>query len=111
MPRKQPPKSSQFKPGQSGNPGGKIKLPEDIREARKLNQIELERTVNKLLFADRATIHESIKRPETPMLELMVASIMAKAAQTGDQARLEFILCRMIGKEIVLGAEVKEDAS
>ncbi len=98
MPRKPPPKETRFKPGQSGNPGGQAKLPDDIKEARKLNQIELERTVNKFLFADREALHAVIKAPETPMLELMVASIMAKAAQNGDQVRLEFILCRLIGK-------------
>lgn len=87
-----------FKPGQSGNPGGKAKLPEDIREARKLNQIELERVINKYLYLGHEDFEAEIKRPGVPMLELMLASIVKAAAQKGDQLRLDFILNRVIGK-------------
>jgi hypothetical protein len=87
-----------FKPGQSGNPNGRPKVPHDILEARKLNQVELERTVNKYLFTDRFSLQKVIKDPSTKMMDLMVASIMAQAAQKGDQQRLEFILNRLIGK-------------
>lgn len=119
-----------FQKGQSGNPGGRHKLPEDIRKARALNQVELERTVNRFLYMDRAQVQEAIKNPETPMIDLMVASIMAQAAQKGDERRLEFILQRMIGRvtdkievktptpfvisrasgdQLVLGAKVEDD--
>jgi hypothetical protein len=96
--RKPPPPDKQFKPGQSGNPGGRPKLPEDIKKARKLNQVELERAVNHLLFCTRDELQAIVKNPETPMLEVMVASIMAQAATKGDQMRLEFVLARLIGK-------------
>ena len=95
---KGPPEYTRFKPGKSGNPGGKPKVPNDLKEARKLNQIELERTVNRYLFADRETLQKAIKNPSTPVMELMVASIMAQAIRLGDQQRLEFILSRLIGK-------------
>lgn len=98
MPRKPPPKHTQFKPGQSGNPGGKVKLPEDIREARKLNQHELERIINKYLYMDRESVKAAISNPATPMMELMVASIVAQAAQKGDHQRLDFVLNRLVGK-------------
>lgn len=93
-----PPVASRFKPGQSGNPGGKPKVPDDILKARKLNQIELERVVNKYLWLQRDEVQAAIKDPATPMMELMVASIVAQAAQKGDQVRLEFILARLIGR-------------
>lgn len=98
MARKPPPEHTRFKKGQSGNPGGKVKLPEDIKQARKLNQVELERIINKYLYMDRDAVKEAISSPSTPMMELMVASIVAQAAQKGDHARLEFVLQRMIGK-------------
>ncbi len=98
MARKPPPEHTRFKPGQSGNPGGKAKLPEDIKEARSLNQIELERIINKYLYMDKDEVKASIQAPGTPMMELMVASIVAQAAQKGDHTRLEFVLQRMIGK-------------
>lgn len=118
-----------FKPGQSGNPGGRPKTPEDLREGRKLNQHELERVINKLLYLDKGQLQEVVRNPETPMLELIAASILAQAAQKGDQQRLEFVLQRMIGKvkdqlevttptpfivvrqsgdQVVMGAEVKK---
>ena len=96
--RPPPPAKHRFQPGKSGNPGGKPKVPDDIAKARKLNQQELERVVNKYLWLDRAALQEAVKDPATPMLELMVASIMAQAAQKGDQQRLEFILQRLIGR-------------
>ncbi len=98
MARNPPPPEKRFKPGQSGNPGGRPKTPEDIREARRLNQAELERTVNRLLFCTREELQTIVKDPKTPMLEVMVASIMAQAATKGDQLRLEFVLARLIGK-------------
>jgi hypothetical protein len=95
---KKMPKGKPFQKGQSGNPGGRTKLPDDIKQARKLNQIELERIVNRYLYLDRNELNERVKDPKTPMLEMMVASIIAQAAQKGDQQRLEFILSRLIGK-------------
>ncbi len=128
MTRKMP-EGKKFKPGVSGNPGGKPKIPEDIKQARKMTQIELERVINSLLFLDREALQAKIKDPKTPMIEMIAASIMAQAAQKGDHTRLDFILQRMIGKvkdqveistpqpfilkkrdgeEIVMGVETKE---
>lgn len=87
-----------WKPGQSGNPKGGVGLPKDIREARKLGQIELERLVNKYLYGSKAALQEAKANSETPMIELMIASIVEAAAEKGDQLRLEFILNRIIGK-------------
>ena len=39
-----------WKKGQSGNPKGKPRTPEDIKHSRKFNQFEFERAVSKLLF-------------------------------------------------------------
>ena len=87
-----------FVKGQSGNPGGRLKLPDDIKEARKLNQIELERLVNKYLWLTADEVKALDKNPATPMMERMILSIVSIAAEKGDQQRLEFILCRLIGK-------------
>jgi len=97
MPRK-PPADKQFKPGQSGNPGGRPKLPEDVKEARQLNRVEFERIVNRHLWMTKAQLQEAIKDPAAPLIETMVGTLIAKAIQAGDHIRLEFILCRLIGK-------------
>ncbi len=89
---------SKFKPGQSGNPGGRPKLPGDIAEARKLNQHELERVINKYIWMTKDGLKAAAKDPDTTVMELMVASIVASAIEKGDQMRLEFILARIIGR-------------
>jgi len=98
MNKKGPPDQYKFKKGQSGNPGGMPKIPDDIKEARKLNQIELERIINKYLHMPKNDLQVILKSPNIPMMELMVASIVAKAATGGDHLRLDFILNRIIGK-------------
>lgn len=89
---------AKFKPGQSGNPGGRPKMPADIREARRVTQIELERIINKYTSYTRQEMKDAIADPNTSMFEIMIASIIGQAAQKGDQTRLEFLLNRMIGK-------------
>jgi uncharacterized protein DUF5681 len=98
MPKKPPPPEKRFKPGQSGNPGGRPKLPEDVREAKRLTQAALERTLNDFLFMDREALQARLKEPSAPMIEVIIGSIIAKAATGSDQMRLAFLLDRMIGK-------------
>ena len=87
-----------FKPGVSGNPAGSLPLPEDIKKARKLNQKELERSVNKFLYMNAAEIKESAADKECSMFDRIVGSIITAAVEKSDHTRLEFILNRMIGK-------------
>lgn len=117
-----------FQPGQPGGPG-RPTTPEDIKESRKFNQHELERVINKLLYLNRGELQVVIKAADTPMVELIVASILAQAAQKGDQQRKEWVVQRMIGKvkdqlevttptpfivkradgsSVIMGAEVKK---
>lgn len=89
---------AKFKPGQSGNPGGRPKLPDDIKEARKLNQIEFERVANTYLWQTPEEFHKALASKSTKMIDLMVARIIELAVEKGDHQRLEFLLARMIGK-------------
>lgn len=90
--------SGQWKPGQSGNPEGRTKLPEDIRTAKKLNKIELERLLNLYLTLSDDEIKLRLADNSTPQLEKMIASIVTKAVDQGDQQRLTFLLDRLVGK-------------
>lgn len=87
-----------FKPGQSGNLNGGPGLPKDIRDARKLGQVELERTINRLIYLTGSELAALIAEPLTPMFDKIIAQILQQAADKGDQARLEFVLARTLGK-------------
>lgn len=84
----------------SGNPKGPTPLPEDIKETRKLTQIEFERIANKYLFARKDEIAKSSADPNTPVIELLVGSIIHKAVVEGDERRLDFLLSRLVGKVV-----------
>jgi hypothetical protein len=84
-----------FKPGVSGNPGGAIKLPEDIKQARKLTRVELERILNRFVYMTKQEIIDIARDPKTTGLELMIASLVSKATNEGDYKRISFILDRL----------------
>lgn len=83
--------------GQSGNPAGS-KLPEDIKEGRKINRMEVERVFNKLMNAAKDELISIGNDPKTPILEAITARVMAKAYNQGDHQRLNFLLDRLVGK-------------
>ena len=87
-----------FEPGQSGNPAGRTPLPEDIKQGRKLNRIELERVLNELIYLTPKEIKARVSSPETPAIEVLAGMIIAKAIQSGDYLRFNFILDRLVGK-------------
>lgn len=91
-------RSTSFKPGQSGNPEGRPRIPMDLKEAKSVNKIEFDRVLNKYMYLKAPEINAALKSDDLPMMELVVAKIVAKAFNEGDQRRLEFILDRLIGK-------------
>ncbi len=93
-----PPVAHRFQKGKSGNPGGRKRIPPDIERARHLTQVELERAINHYFFMDRIELKAALSDEKTPVLELIVGTIMAKAITAGDHQRLEFILGRMLPK-------------
>ncbi len=97
-----------FKKGKSGNPGGRAKLPSDIREADELNNIEFKRILNRLIHSPMQNVKDMIKDLSHPALDLVVAKIINEAFTYGDQRRLEYIVDRLIGPIPTLIQEVKE---
>lgn len=87
-----------FKPGQSGNPSGRPKLPEDIKKSRRMNQIEVARILNRFVNLSLDELKAEMNNPETRAMELMIGKVMIKAMTDGDHTRFNFILDRMIGK-------------
>lgn len=79
-----------FKKGISGNPSGR---PKDLLTKDKVDQI-----IARFSFMNRQDLQEVVQNPKTPMIEIMIASVMVQAAKTGDYSRLEAILSRSVGK-------------
>jgi len=89
-----------FKPGKSGNPSGRPKLPNDVLEARKQNTTSVARILNNFMNMDMDSLKSIMNNKETPALEMMIGRIVIEAIKSGDQTRLNFILDRSIGKVI-----------
>lgn len=87
-----------FKPGQSGNPNGRPKLPEDVKSLFELNKIEFARRCNHFLNLSYSQLEEIKNDPNSLVFDLMIASILLKSIQEGDDKRLSFFLDRLIGK-------------
>lgn len=88
----------QFQPGQSGNPNGRPQLPPDLLKARKLNQIEVSRLINKYMNMSIEEIELETQEKRTSALEAMIGKIIIEAQKFGDYSRVNFLFDRMIGK-------------
>jgi len=87
-----------FIKGQSGNPNGRPKVPEDLKTIQSLSPSLMSKLINKYMAMNREQIIVKVKDPRTPMIETTIASILVKATQSGDYTRLNFLLDRSIGK-------------
>ena len=87
-----------WKPGQSGNPGGQPRVPDHLRGISSLSQHEVTKVVSKYARMTRSELQAAAQSPDTPMLEVAIASIFAQSAKNGDYSRLAFLLDRAIGK-------------
>lgn len=88
----------QFKPGQSGNPNGRPKLPEDLKKARRLNQIAVGRIINEYMNLSITELKFELEDESTSALEAMIGKIIVEAHKFGDYSRVNFLFDRMIGK-------------
>ena len=89
---------AKFQKGQSGNPGGRTKMPPEVKEARKLNRQTMELALNKFLHWETDKLAEFLRDKSNPVLEMIIAKILLESMVKGDQIRLNFIFDRLIGK-------------
>lgn len=98
MARNPPPKHSQFKKGQSGNPqGGRAHNPA-IRALKKLTD-KVFREVIELIHTDNvAAIKKLAENPNTPAIQAGVAVAFLKAIKSGDYHVIRAVAAEIIGK-------------
>lgn len=87
-----------FQKGVSGNPNGRPKLPPEIKQIQKMSPTFVRAMINKLSRMTKDELATHLKDPKTPVLEVTLGSIYAKAIKDGDYMRLNFLLDRTIGK-------------
>ncbi len=85
-----------FTPGHPGM-GGRPPVPQDLKDARRLNRPEVERIINKYMNMSAQEINTAIRDGSLPMRELVMAKLIAMAFNEGDVRRVDFLLNRLIG--------------
>ena len=81
-----------------GHGVGRPKLPPDLKAAQQLTNARLRELLNGFLYMTPAQLTERLESPEVTMLEGFVGSILQKGVLLGDQARLNFLFDRLVGK-------------
>ena len=99
VPGKKTKEECQFKKGMIANPNGRPKgtavIPPSIKQ---FNSKMISEVMAKYISMDVAQLSEIIKDTSLPVLDMLVARILATGVQKADQTRFSFILDRMVGK-------------
>jgi len=109
------PTPKQIKPflwekGKSGNPGGRPKGIARILKDHGLTPEYIGDIYGRLLSCTGKDLQQVASGENTPMIERIVASIMLQAVKRGDQARLDSLLDRIIGKVTIKNENLNKQA-
>lgn len=94
-----------WKKGQSGNPAGRKKVPEDVKQAialtkqsELLTRVRFQALLNTYVHLTEAELTQVTENPNTPALDHIVINIIQRTKSDADTFRLNFILDTLIGK-------------
>lgn len=97
MSDEQPKIGGQWKPGQSGNPKGRPRLPEDVKEIREVAKFELERMLQKFSTMTYSDMLKFGANRDQPAMEHCLVSLFLKCILYGDARRMELLMNRRYG--------------
>lgn len=80
-----------FKPGHSGNPLGRPKLPENVKTIRKIDSAILLAALNAILFSDMESLLSYEADRQCSVIERMIIAIIKRAIANGDAKALELV--------------------
>jgi len=92
-----PKEDTQFKPGQSGNPGGRPKVDEEFKRIRILTTQELSNIATLMLEGSIDDLKAIQNDPKSSVLRVMLASMAIKGLQ-GSEKHYNALLDRIVGK-------------
>lgn len=78
-----------------GKGNGRPNIPQEIKDARKVNREKLENCLHEYLHKPLAELVDICKDTAVSSLEVMVANIIIQAATKADHFRMGFILDRL----------------
>lgn len=87
-----------FQPGQSGNPDGRPKLPDDLRHLIEATGQQVKRDICEVYNTKLETIRSLQSREDLSAGLAMLAACMVNAIATGDNRIMATFLDRIIGK-------------
>ena len=97
MPTPPPPKDTKWKPGVSGNPGGKPKESKEVRAFKQSTYDDFIRKMNEFGHMTRDQLKQVIQDESTPVFDLVFGRILFDA-QRGRQYAMNILIDRMWGK-------------
>lgn len=87
-----------FKKGQSGNPGGRPKIPEHLRKVPLLTDQALKYTISMYFEMTCAELEKARYDKKTKSLDAAVITMIQKAINEGDYYTLDGLFNRVVGK-------------
>lgn len=87
-----------FKPGQSGNPTGAGRWPKELQNLRSQSKQEVVRVVSRCMLMSKKQLKAMALNPDATVAEILVASIISKAIETGCPIRSQFLFNYVLGK-------------
>lgn len=94
--------------GQSGNPSGRPKLPDQTQRLREQGKVEAIEALAKVMSMTLAEISRLPKDPTASAALLLAGSVMHKAIKTGCPVRANFIFQYMVGRPETAQPEVSD---
>jgi hypothetical protein len=87
-----------WKKGESGNKSGGPKLPAVLTNVKLHTVNEIKHTISKHFRMKREEIAKVLQDPNSPALDLVIASTIASAIKAGDIHKAEYLFTRLVGR-------------